>query len=56
VVDEQHRRGFDSLRKGGSETPDKTYLTLARSIVDAYNARDLTHQLAESLYICGRRD
>ena len=24
--------------------------------MDAYNARDLTHQLAESLYIRGRRD
>ncbi len=57
VVDEQGIvADFDSLRKGGSETPDKDYQTLARTIVDAYNARDLTHQLANSLYHRGRRD
>ena len=57
VVDEQGIvADFDSLRKGGSETPDKDNQRSRKKIVDAYNARGLTHQLANSLYHRGRRD
>ena len=57
VVDEQGIvAGNRQPEKGRVGNTNKGYLTLARSIVDAYNARDLTHQLAKSLYIRGRRD